>query len=514
MSGEAAWAYHNHTKHTYESVRSSPQGLDWPNQPIPYKIYTDFEPIPLPEPLAPDTPGALDAIADVAQALLPVPLDVPTIASVLHYSAGITKTLKFPGGEMPFRAASCTGALYHIDLYLVCGDLTGLEAGVYHFGVHDHALRRLRGGDYRGVLVQATAGESAVAAAPGILVAASTYWRNAWKYRERAYRHCYWDCGTILANLLAITTALNLPTRLTLGFADQTVNALLGLDAQREVALAVIALGSSNVAQAPPPAITPLSLATTPLSPREIDYPVIREMHAASSLADADAVRSWRAGGTPERVEGRGAVPLQPFTALPDDGVPAVIRRRGSSRRFAHAPISFDRLSTMLERSTGPIPAGLMGGLNDLYLIVNAVEGLDPGAYVYHRAGEETSPLRVGAGSPGPGRGSLELLKPGDFRREAGHLGLDQALPADASVNVYYMADLGPLFERRGDRGYRAAQLEAGIMGGRLYLAAYALRLGATGLTFYDDEVTQFFSPHAAGKSPMFLMALGVPAQR
>jgi hypothetical protein len=67
---------------------------------------------------------------------------------------------------------------------------------------------------------------------------------------------------------------------------------------------------------------------------------------------------------------------------------------------------------------------------------------------------------------------------------------LDQELPADAAVDIFFLADL-----------YRAVQLEAGIIGGRLYLAAYAQRLGATGLTFYDDEVTRFFSPHAEGKS-------------
>ena len=63
--------------------------------------------------------------------------------------------------------------------------------------------------------------------------------------------------------------------------------------------------------------------------------------------------------------------------------------------------------------------------------------------------------------------------------------------------------------ERFGNRGYRAVQLEAGILGGKLYLAAYAQRLGATGLTFYDDDVVEFFSPHAQGKSAIFLMALG-----
>jgi nitroreductase len=67
---------------------------------------------------------------------------------------------------------------------------------------------------------------------------------------------------------------------------------------------------------------------------------------------------------------------------------------------------------------------------------------------------------------------------------------------------------------RFGNRGYRAAQLEASIIAGKIYLAAYAQRLGATGLTFYDDGVTEFFSPHARGKSVMFLVALGKRAKR
>jgi nitroreductase len=81
-------------------------------------------------------------------------------------------------------------------------------------------------------------------------------------------------------------------------------------------------------------------------------------------------------------------------------------------------------------------------------------------------------------------------------------------------VAVFFLADLKAIFERYGNRGYRAAQIEAGIIGGRLYLAAYAQKIGATGLTFYDDDVTAFFSPHAAGKSAMFLVAAGIPARR
>ena len=135
--------------------------------------------------------------------------------------------------------------------------------------------------------------------------------------------------------------------------------------------------------------------------------------------------------------------------------------------------------------------------MNTLYLIVHAVDGLAPGTYVYRR--EEDA---------------LELLCEGEFRREAGYLGLQQAIPADASVDVFFLTDLPAVLGRYGNRGYRAAQMEAGIIGGKMYLAAYAQRLGASGLTFFDDDVTEFFSPHAAGKSVMFLVALGVPLRR
>jgi nitroreductase len=109
---------------------------------------------------------------------------------------------------------------------------------------------------------------------------------------------------------------------------------------------------------------------------------------------------------------------------------------------------------------------------------------------------------------------ALELLKEGDFRRQAGYLGLNQALPADASVDIFFLTDLNPILELFGNRGYRIAQLDASITAGRIYLAAYAQGVGATGLTFYDDAVTAFFSPHAEGKSVMFLVALGKRARR
>jgi hypothetical protein len=91
---------------------------------------------------------------------------------------------------------------------------------------------------------------------------------------------------------------------------------------------------------------------------------------------------------------------------------------------------------------------------------------------------------------------------------------LEQDLGGDASVTVFFMTDLQKVLEAYGNRGYRAAQMEAAIIGGRMYLAAYTLKRGATGLTFYDNDVTEFFLPHATDKNCIFVVSIGVPGKR
>src|SRR5205823_6174220 len=101
----AALEYHEATKHSLQSVQSDRHGLDWQNQPRPFKLYADLQPVPLPgEHLTSGMP-ALEAIAAVKSARTqPRVPDLATVATILHYAAGITKQLRYPGGVMPFRA--------------------------------------------------------------------------------------------------------------------------------------------------------------------------------------------------------------------------------------------------------------------------------------------------------------------------------------------------------------------------------------------------------------------------
>ena len=497
---ETAYHYHEQTKHSYRSVRSDAHSLDFSNQPVPFKTYPGLKPIPLLHPWEETEITALSAVSAVTSPTKEERIpNLSDLARLLYFSAGVTKQKNYPGGTLVFRAASCTGALYEVELYVVCGDLPDLPAGIYHFSPKDFALYRLREGDYRAVVAQASGEEPNVVAAPALILSTGTYWRNAWKYRARTYRHFGWDNGTIVAHLLSMGSALQLPTQLVLGFVDRELNRLLDLDSQREVTLSIVSLGTTTQkATEPSTKVEVLGLPTLPLAEREVDYPEMRTLHSATSLPSEKEVALWR-GETPIQTLPAPEGPvwkLDPDPERAPDSIEKVIRRRGSSRQFEHKTISFQGLSTMLYCSAQGIsadflePTGVL--LNDWYLIVSAVEGLPSGAYVLHRQSW-----------------LLELLKEGDFRNEAGFLGLEQRLPADASANVFFLADLEPILKRLGNRGYRAVQLEAGILGGKLYLTVYAQRLGATGLTFYDDAVVEFFSPHAQGKSAIFLMALG-----
>ncbi len=353
----------------------------------------------------------------------------------------------------------------------------------------------MRAGDWRGALALAAA-DDAVAAQPASVVLSGIYWRNTWKYEARGYRHLFWDSGTMLAELLAVARALDLPARLVTGFVDAQVNGLLGLDAAKEGALVIAPIGAEGVSAPASPAVTPLALEVIPLSPREVDYPLLRQAYADSALDSEPEVADWR--------EPRGQVlhsgndvmqDLTPLGAPRSEAgrtVGETIARRGSTREFSGEAITVEALSSALYHAMGEIPSDVPAGLVDPYVNVHAVVGLAPGAYVYDRRAH-----------------ALAQLRAGDVRRTSAFLCLDQALGGTSSATVFFLGDLARTLERWGNRGYRLANLEAGLIGGRLYLGAYAQGFGATGLTFYDRAVVDFFSPHAAGRDAFFVTALG-----
>jgi SagB-type dehydrogenase family enzyme len=492
---EAARTYHATTKHSYTSVRTDGHHLDWDNRPMPYKLYPEVSGLALPRDLSLARTPTLRAIQADGAPDDGGELTREALTRILFCADGLTRRSRVGGEDYHFRAAPSAGALYPIEIYAAVAGTGELEPGLYHFSPADLRLRGLRRGDWRGLIARASAGRPSLLRARAVLVLSAIFWRCTWKYRARAYRYCFWDAGTMLANLLAAAAAEGLSTELVTAFTDPEIEALLGIDGEREGAMCLVALGTGAVAPGAEPELRPLGLETIELSREEVSYPDLVQMHRASRLPDRDevaAVAGARIASVPPPTTVSAVKPeiLDESAGL---GLGETILRRGSTRVFAHKPIAAEELATIIAVSSRH-PHADFPALSDTYLIVNAVDAMEPGAYHYRRQS-----------------GEFELLKSGNFRREAGYLCLEQPLGADCAALICYMADLERGLAALGNRAYRDAHLEAGLHGGRAYLAAYALGRGASGLTFYDDDTTDFFAPHAAGKSPLLMVAVGVP---
>jgi SagB-type dehydrogenase family enzyme len=493
MNASDAAEFHQRTKHSWQRLRADSRGLDWGNHPFPFKLYPDLEPLALPRQLPDSSLPATQVLSGHILASAST-LDLTGLARLLFFAAGVTRILH----GVLFRAAPSAGALYPTELYAVCGPLAGLPAGVYHFEPAEFALRRLRDGDFRARLAAAAA-EPAIAGLPLCLVLTGIPWRTTWKYRERGWRHLFWDAGAIVANLLAVAAAAGWDARVLVGFVDSEVAGLLGIGEPEEYPLALVTMAAPTVAAATgSPLLEPISPRTRPLSRSPRRYPLGAAAQRAGDLSSAEAVSAWRSKASRLRA--------QPATrSLPAgdagqdraaaDTIEAVILRRGSTRRFVRHPIPRGALGWALAAATRAVPGDFVPAqatLLEHFVSVHAVQGLPPGAYRWNQ-------------------GEFQLLRAGAERSHTRSLCLGQDLGGDAAATAFHCAQLNPILHALGARGYRAAQLEGGIAAERLQLAAFALGVGATGLTFLDDEVSASFGTRAA---PMLTVAVGVPAYR
>jgi nitroreductase len=208
-------------------------------------------------------------------------------------------------------------------------------------------------------------------------------------------------------------------------------------------------------------------------------FPLAEAAHAAGSLDDVQAVRAWRSEPQGDEAE------------LPRDALSRAVRDRRSVRVFGDEPLPREAVVDLLAWAEAPVPSDVPRVVRQA-LSVAAVEGLVPGTY--------------GSG--------LDLLREHDereLRERAGLAAMDQDHAKDAAVNVFQMADLEEVVAGQGDRGYRWAQLEAGIRAGRVQVGAFLRGLGAVASTFFDAEVSRLLETH---ESPMLMVALGPRRRR
>jgi SagB-type dehydrogenase family enzyme len=495
MGGEVARLFHRETsfgpEHWPQPDVPGFVPLDPRNRPRPFKRYPQARVRALPTELPPRGAPAAEALSGRAPPADPV-VDLELLARLLFFSAGVTRVAGAGNQASWFRAAPSAGNLHPLEVYAAAGVMAGLDAGLYHFAPDAFGLEELSQGDCRPALADAVALPE-VAASPLVLVVTGIPWRTAWKYGERGWRHVYWDAGALLANLLAIAHGYGLAARVLLGFVDSTLSRQLGIDGVAEFPVAVITIGAPSGPAATGSCEEP-HLDATPLSRAPIEFPLVTRVQQAGNLATAEQVAAWRAAAPTGLPRARDLVEPPPTARA--EPIESVVLRRGSTRRMRRGVAPPELLNWGMAVATRHLPAdAVQAGASLLTheLAVHAVQGVEPGLYHWVEGGARL--YRAGPEST--------------VRRLSRRLCLDQPLGGDSAYTDFVCADLDRVLGGYGDRGYRVAQLEAGLAAGRLQLAAFTLDHGGTGLTFSDEEVSAAFGTEAAC---MQAVAVGIPA--
>jgi len=419
-------------------------------------------------PADPLAPGASSPAADGATFL----------SQLLYYSAAISASKVVPstGFRYALRVNPSSGNLHPTEFHFITRGLKDWPDGLYHYRPSSHMAEQRAIGDFRSVTNSD---------APIVFILTSIAWREEWKYRDRAYRYCLHDIGHAWQALALAAKAMGCDSNAILDFPDDEIARALRLNEDEWPMFIVEMWGAACKSDARETVW--YGGQANQLSKETIPYPRIDAIHAATKLIFTSAARNSAVEPAPI---GSGEIKLPP-PAPSTRSFGEIVRARRSALDFVGGAqtISLPQLSALLA-NTVPLLSFIQ-----LYLYVHRVDGLEPGIYRFW-----------------PQRAELQLLKAGDQRVAAAGLSLGQDLAGNACVAFSMISDLERAARAHGDRGYRYVHFEAGAIGHRLYLAAEALGLGATGIgAFYDDEVHRYLHVTPEQGQVVYHFAIGHP---
>jgi len=478
--------YHEATKHSVESLRRVRHVLDWSNMPDPFRYYEGVPVLDLPaDPPVPEIP-----VFDVLQGATgttPVDSGSAFLSQLLFYSAAISAFKRVPstGEKYALRVNPSSGNLHPTEFHFLTRGLKGWPDGLYHYDPSRHMAEQRGRGDFETT--------PATGSAPIVFVLTSIVWRETWKYGKRAYRYCLHDMGHAWQALALSARAIGCEHIAVGDFVDDHVVRMLRLNGDEWPMLIVSLYGESiPVHEADAAETVWFGGEANQLSKETIVHPPIDRIHSATKRS------SRRSSGTSFST-GSGEIKL-PSPASSARSFGAVARMRRSALDFMGGKrlMSLAELSAILAIAAQPLSADFAGTrFIQLYLYAHRVDGLQPGVYRFWPEGAE-----------------LEQTKSGDQRVVAAALSLGQELAGNACVAFSMIGDLERAARSYGDRGYRYVHFEAGAVGHRLYLAAEALGLGATGIgAFYDDEVHRHLNLIPERGQVLYHFAIGYPVR-
>jgi SagB-type dehydrogenase family enzyme len=224
----------------YNRYKMPRGGLDWANKPEIYKGYPDSEKVVLPQPKGGEL--ALNQVIKKRKSIRQFsdkPLSLEHLSYLLWASTGIGRREM----DYEFRTAPSAGALYPIETYVMANNIEGIQKGIYHYSIKDHKLEKLKTGDFATDMANAALGQIMVRDAQAVFIWTAILYRSKWKYKQRAYRYFYLDCGHIAQNLALSAVSLGLGSCQIGALFDSEVNSLLDLDDQKETVVYMSVVG-------------------------------------------------------------------------------------------------------------------------------------------------------------------------------------------------------------------------------------------------------------------------------
>lgn len=361
------------------------------------------------------------------------------------------------------RGTASGGARYPVQIYWVAGPRSSVTPGVYYYSTYHHALQRLLVGDMT-EQVAAALGSSEVH--DQYLVLGIKYWQNSFKYHNFCFHAVSMDIGTITESWRSWAAERDLRLTPHLWFDEERVADLVGIDTQEEGLFAIVPLDAPHPASPLGPVVRIRGTRPDVERSRNVrSFPMVTDMQAATTgTAQArPAAQQLAAARVAPMVSGR-FVPLTDPEPAAYGVAEALRRRRSSFGRFVATPMRQSALAAMLAESlqAGSFPCDAAGGapldLLSLYVFVNHVEGIAPGAYRYDA--ERNGLVQIVDGPQGA------------FLQK--HYALENYNLEQAGAVIVPAVRGGALIDAVGERGYRLMSAVVGAATQALYQSAAA----------------------------------------
>jgi SagB-type dehydrogenase family enzyme len=513
QSFEKILAYHERSKHRLERYAAGPEALDWDAQPNPFREFAGSPRIKLP--LIADTLTASFDDLHAPNAIPPQPFTLDHISALLELAFGLSAWKQYGPDRWGVRCNPSSGNLHPTEAYVICHQITGLEDGVYHYLSRDHLLEQ------RGKFAASNGPQ------PSLRVGLSSiFWREAWKYGERAFRYCQLDTGHAIGALRYAAATLGWSLKIRIDCGHQQLEQYLGLDrdsdfngAEREEPELLIEISTSQTALTPAhPDCSPehwYGQANILDAHPMYRWPVIDEVALASRNSSATSATIKVCENYPAL---NRDIPHRNISAA------TLIRQRRSAQRFnarrvQEADSFYRMLDALLPRLTAPMDAWQEAARVHPVLFVHRVAGLTPGIYALPRSPAAQMQMQTAMRSdfiwrkPAdcPAHFPLFLLAEADLSKAAKIMNCHQAIAGDSTFMLALLAEFDAPLKNTPWR-YRELYWEAGLLGQVLYLQAEAAGLRGTGIgCFFDDTLHELLGLQDRTFQSLYHFTVGYP---